>query len=102
MALFRSTAATVESTPPERPRITLSLPMVSLRDPMELSMKEAGVQSPLHPQIRMAKFSFYMICGVCHVVCRSDDFRTFWQTCNGVAVGHPYLRVIWNPFKQGA
>ena len=93
----------------------MSLPMVSLRDSMELSMKEAGVQEILQNTGAVGRMvdlrveldapgllTFYMICGVDHIVCGGYDLRAFGETGDGVAVGHPYLRVIWNPFKQGA
>ena len=51
MALLSNTAATEESTPPDKPKTTLSLPNCSRRLVMVLSMNEAGDQSFLHPHI---------------------------------------------------
>ena len=55
IAKLRSCAATDESTPPDRPSITRSSPNCSRREATVLSMKEAGVQSPLHPQMFLTK-----------------------------------------------
>ena len=54
-ALFSSTPVTVESTPPLRPRITLSPPIRSRSPATVVSMNEAGVQSPFMPQMVRAK-----------------------------------------------
>ena len=44
MALLRRTAATVESTPPDIPKITFSLPTVFFIFEMVILEKESGVQ----------------------------------------------------------
>ena len=44
MALCNKTAATVESTPPLKPRITLSFPNFSFKLATVVSTKAAGVQ----------------------------------------------------------
>ena len=46
--------------------------------------------------------SFYIIGGIDHIVGGGYDFRSFRETGDGVAVGHPDLRVGWNAFEQGA
>ncbi|KAF5031752.1 hypothetical protein DSECCO2_624490 [anaerobic digester metagenome] len=56
IALLRRTAATVESTPPDKPNITLSFPSCDLRLLTVVSINDAGVQLPVHPQIFIAKF----------------------------------------------
>ena len=61
IALLRSTPATVESTPPLRPRITFSFPTFSQMDATVVSMKEAEVQSPLHPHIPKAKLDSILV-----------------------------------------
>ena len=45
IALFNKTAATDESTPPDKPRTTLSFPICFFRLEIVLSTKESGVQS---------------------------------------------------------
>ena len=57
IALLRRTAATVESTPPLNPRMTLSLPIFSRISLTEVSMNDSLVQSPLHPQMPRAKLA---------------------------------------------
>ena len=57
MALWSSTAATVESTPPLRPRITGSFPSLRCSSSTVVSMNEAGVQLPLQPQIVLTKLA---------------------------------------------
>ena len=56
MALWSSIAATLESTPPDRPSMTLSSPSFSRSSATVDSMKFSGVQSPLHPQMPITKF----------------------------------------------
>ena len=56
MALCTSTAATEESTPPERPQMTWPSPTFSRMAATVLSMKWAGVQSPAAPQTLKTKF----------------------------------------------
>ena len=46
--------------------------------------------------------TFYMIGGVDHVVGGGYDLRAFGETCDGVTVGHPDLRVGGNALEQGA
>ena len=55
MALLSNTAATVESTPPESPSTTLSLPTSSRSSRTVLSMNDSGVQSCLQPQMVCTK-----------------------------------------------
>ena len=45
MALFNKIAATVESTPPDKPKTTLSLDNFSFKYNIVSSTKESGVQS---------------------------------------------------------
>ena len=56
MALWRRTARTDESTPPERAQSTRSFPTCSRIRWMFSSMKEPMVQVGLQPQIRKRKF----------------------------------------------
>ena len=57
MALFNNTAATVESTPPESPKITFSSPTVSAICFTVSSTKESGVQFYWILAILIKKFS---------------------------------------------
>ena len=56
MALFSNTAATDESTPPDKPRTTLSLPIIFLRSYIVLSTNELAVQLGLISEILTKKF----------------------------------------------
>src|ERR1700709_1022111 len=56
IAWCNNTAATDESTPPDKPKTTLSSPNFSCTAAMVVSMKESGVQSCEHPQISTKKF----------------------------------------------
>jgi len=60
MALWSNTAATDESTPPESPNTTLSLPNCFFRSATVDSTNDAGDQSRLHLQISR-KFSSKLI-----------------------------------------
>ena len=51
MALFSNTAATEESTPPDKPNTTLSFPIFSLSWATVESINESGVQICWQPQI---------------------------------------------------
>ena len=55
-ALLSSIAATDESTPPERPRITTSSHTISLISLIAMSIKESGVQSCFTLAISTKKF----------------------------------------------
>ena len=55
MALFSKTAATLLSTPPERPRITRSEPIVCRNSATVVSTKLAGLQSCRPPQMSTTK-----------------------------------------------
>ncbi len=55
IALLRSTAATEESTPPLRPRITLSSPSCSLRAATVVSINDAALHVHDAPQMPIAK-----------------------------------------------
>jgi len=57
MALCNNTAATVESTPPDNPKITLSFPILSLNSATVVSTKESGVHVCDTPAIFTKKFS---------------------------------------------
>ena len=57
IALLSNTAATVLSTPPESPRITLSFPSLARIASTVVSINESGVQLPWQPQMFIAKFS---------------------------------------------
>ncbi len=59
IALWIKTAATVESTPPERPRITLSSPTFSLISEIVFSEKTSGVQSGFILAILIKNFLKY-------------------------------------------
>ena len=37
---------------------------------------------------------------ILHVGCRSDALKVFWDSGDGVAVAHPYLRVLHEAFEQ--
>ena len=56
MALCNNNAATDESTPPDKPSITLSFPTFDFISAIVVSTNESGVQSWLHPQIETTKF----------------------------------------------
>ena len=56
IALFKSTAATVESTPPDNPSITLSFPNLFLSSDTVVSIKESGVHDWLHLHMSTIKF----------------------------------------------
>ncbi|MNC99673.1 hypothetical protein D3C83_180380 [compost metagenome] len=55
MASWINTAATLESTPPERPQITVPSPTWARMRAMASSLKAAMVQSPLRPAILWVK-----------------------------------------------
>lgn len=55
-ALCNNIAATVESTPPDKPKITRSVPSFSLNSFTVVSTKESGVQLCEQPQIFTTKF----------------------------------------------
>ncbi len=57
IALCNNTAATVESTPPERPKTTLSFPTCFFIAATVLSTKESGVHVCATPAILTKKFS---------------------------------------------
>ncbi len=61
MALFSNTAATVESTPPERPSTTLSLPIFSFSSATISSTNEDGVKLCATPAIFTRKFSSILV-----------------------------------------
>ena len=56
IALFSNTAATVESTPPERPNTTFSLPTCALSAATVVSIKLSGVQDGVSLAILKRKF----------------------------------------------
>ena len=56
IALCNKTPATVESTPPDNPKTTLSFPILAFNSATVLSTKESGVQSCENPQILTTKF----------------------------------------------
>ena len=56
MARWSSTAATDESTPPDRPSTTRSSPIFSFSSRTELSTNDSELQFWLHPQMPTTKF----------------------------------------------
>ncbi len=56
MALCSNTAATDESTPPERPRTTLSSPNLAFSSATVLSTKLSEVHDCSQPQMPVTKF----------------------------------------------
>ena len=66
IASWISTAATEESTPPDRPQITRPLPTWARMLATVSARKAPMVQSPVQPQTRWVKFfSSAAPCGVC-------------------------------------
>src|SRR5690606_4600518 len=55
MVLCKSIAATDESTPPDKPNTTRSLPNCDCNFSIVLSINESGVQSWVHPQMPTRK-----------------------------------------------
>ena len=49
--VWNNTPATVESTPPDNPRTTLSSPIFSFNQETVASINDSGVQEPEQPQI---------------------------------------------------
>ena len=84
MALFRSTPATVESTPPLSPRMTLSSPSWLRSSSTVVSMNEAGVHSPLHPQMSNAKLDRIFVPS------------TLWNTSGWNWTAYTALSLNWN------
>ena len=89
IALWMSTAATLESTPPESPQITDSFgPTCARIDATASSTKEPIVQSPLSPQTPKRKFP--RICAPCAVWVTSGWNWTPWSgavACRTAAKG---------------
>ncbi len=66
IASWISTAATEESTPPDKPQITLPLPTCARMRSIAWRLNAAIVQSPVQPATRWVKFlSSAPPCGVC-------------------------------------
>ena len=57
IAFCKRTAATEESTPPDKPKITLSSPILVCKSEIVRSIKESGVQDCSRLQIFLKKFS---------------------------------------------
>ena len=57
IALCNNTAATVESTPPDNPKITLSSPIFAFKSATVVSTKESGVQDCSTFAMSTKKFS---------------------------------------------
>ena len=45
-------------------------------------------------------FTFCLISCYCYLVGRSNDFKVFGDSCNGISVAHPHLRVFADAFQQ--